>query len=73
MFREVSPVSHSNPKFGSHITVMVPAVPAEVSKAEYDYGTCVLPQAEFNLVCSTAGTVVREKQSRESLMKWSSS
>ena len=38
---------------GSHITVMLPAVPAVVSSAEYDYGTCVLsqlPQAEFNLV-----------------------
>ena len=47
-------------KPGSDITVMVPAVPALVSKAEYDYGTCVLspvPQAEFNLVCGTAGTV----------------
>ena len=47
-------------KPGSHITVMVPAVPAVVSKAEYDYGTCVLspvPQAEFNLVCGTFGTV----------------
>ena len=49
-------------KPGSHITVMVPisAVPAVLSKAEYDYSTCVLfqvPQAEFNLVCGTAGTV----------------
>ena len=47
-------------KPGSHITEMVPAVPAVVSKAEYDYGTCVLsqvPPAEFNLVCGTAGTV----------------
>ena len=26
-------------KPGSHITVMIPAVPAVVSKAEYDYGT----------------------------------
>ena len=37
-------------KPGSHITVMVPAA---VSKAEYDCGTCVLsqvPQAEFNVV-----------------------
>ena len=34
------------------------------SQAEYDYGTCVLsqvPQAEFNLVCGTAGTVQSEK------------
>ena len=45
---------------GSHITVIVPAVPAVVSKVEYDYGTWGLspvPQAEFNLVCGTAGTV----------------
>ena len=44
-------------KPGSHITVMVPAV---VSKAEYDYGACVLfqvPQAEFSLAVPT----VREK------------
>ena len=26
-------------KPGSHITVMIPAVPAVVSEAEYDYGT----------------------------------
>ena len=57
---------------------MVPGVPAVVSKAEYDYGTCVLsavPKAEFNLVCGTAGTVqsVKEKESHESLLKWSSS
>ena len=57
---------------------MVPAVPAEVSKTEYDYGTCVLsqvPQAEFNLVCGTSGTVQSGKsnQYHESLLKWSSS
>ena len=47
-----------------HIIVMVPAV---VSKAEYDYGTCVLsqvPQAEFNLVC---GTVQSGKSNLRSL------
>ena len=31
-------------KSGSHITVMVPAVPAVVFKAEYDCGACVLSQ-----------------------------
>ena len=39
---------------------MVPALPAVVSQAEHDYGTCVLshvPQAEFNLISGTAGTV----------------
>ena len=49
---------------------MVPAVPAVVSKAEYDYGTCVLspvPQAEFNLVCGTAGTVKLGKRNLMSL------
>ena len=43
---------------------MVPAVPAVVTKAEYDYDTCVLspvPKAEFNLVCGTAGTVKSRK------------
>ena len=74
-------------KPGSHITVMVPAVPAAVSKAEYDYGTCALsqvPQAELNLVPGTAGRVefcpryrryrtVRQKQSDESLLRWSTS
>ena len=74
-------------KPGSHITVMVPAVPAAVSKADYDYGTCVLfqvPQAEFNLVPGTAGRVqschryrryrtVRRKESDKSLLMWSSS
>ena len=57
-------------KPGSHITVMVPAVPAAVSKAEYDYGTCVLsqlPQAEFNLVPGTAGTVQSGKRKLMSL------
>ena len=47
-------------KPGSHITVMVPAVPGAVSKAEYDYGTCALsqvPQAEFSLVPGTADRV----------------
>ena len=84
-------------KPGSHITVMVPAVPAAVSKAEYHYGTRVLsqvPQGEFNLVPGTAGRVqscpryrrqssilsqvplyrtVRQKESDESLLRWSSS
>ena len=73
-----------NIKPGSHITVMVQAA---VSKAEYDYGTCVLsqvPQAEFNLVPGTAGRVqscpryrryrtVRQKESDESLLRWNSS
>ena len=57
-------------KPGSHITVMVPEVPAVVSKAENDYGTCVLsqvPQAEFNLVCGTAGTVQSGKSNLMSL------
>ena len=74
-------------KPGSHITAMVPAVPAAVSKAEYEYGTCALsqvPKAEFNLVPGTAGRVqpcprycrcrtVRQKESDESLLRWSSS
>ena len=64
-------------KPGSHITVIVPVVPAVVSQPKYDYGTCVLsqvPQAEFNLVCGTAGTVQsEEKKCHESLMKYSSS
>ena len=54
-------------KPGSHITVMVPAA---VSKAEYDYGTCVLsqvPQAEFNLVPGTAGTIQSGKRDLMSL------
>ena len=54
-------------KPGSHITVRVPAVPAAVAKAEYDYGTCVLsqaPQAEFNLV---PGTVQSGKRNLMSL------
>ena len=53
-----------------HITVMVSAVPEVVSNAEYDYGTCVLsqvPQAEFNLVCGTAGTVQSGKSNLMSL------
>ena len=57
-------------KPGSHITVMVPAVPAAVFKAEYDYGTCVLSQvlqAEFNLVPGTAGTVQPGKENLMSL------
>ena len=57
-------------KPGSHITVMVPAVPAAVSKAEYDYGTCVLsqvPQAEVNIVPGTAGTVQSGKRNLMSL------
>ena len=48
-------------KPGFHITIMLQMVE---SQAEYDYGACVLsqvPQAEFNLVCSTAGTVQSEK------------
>ena len=63
-------------KPGSHITVTVPAVPAAVSKAGYDYGTCVLSQlskAEFNLVCGTAGTVQSWKNNLMSLVKSSSS
>ena len=57
-------------KPGSHITIRVPAVPAIVSKAEYDHGTCVLskvPQPEFNLVCGTAGTVESGKSNLMSL------
>ena len=65
MFLEVScfvnlPGKINTIKPGSHVTVMVPEVPAVVSKAKYDYDTCVLSQvqqAEFNLVCGTAGTV----------------
>ena len=70
-------------KPGSHIAVMVPAVPAVVPQAKYDYGTCVLsqvPQAQFNLVCGTAGTVQSGKSNlmslcwsgalRSSLSKW---
>ena len=52
------------------MTVMVPAVPAAVSKAEYDCGTCVLsqvPQAEFNVVPGTAGTVQSGKRNVTSL------
>ena len=48
-------------KPGFHITIMVQVVE---SQAGYDYGACVLsqvPQAEFNLVCGTAGTVQSEK------------
>ena len=48
-------------KPGFQITIMV--LVAE-SQAEYDYGACVLsqyPQAEFNLVYGTAGTVQSEK------------
>ena len=56
-------------KPGSHITVMVDAVLAVVSKAEYDYGRYL------RLVPGTAGRVqsrtVREKESHECLMKWS--
>ena len=69
-FLPFSCISLSSLKPGSHITVMVPAVPAVVSKAEYDYGTCVLspvPQAEFNLVCGTAGTVQSGKRNLMSL------
>ena len=43
-----------------------------MSKAEYDYGTCVLSsvsQAEFNLFCSTAGTVQSEKRNLMSLCR----
>ena len=57
-------------KPGSHITLMVPAVPTAVSKAEYDYGTCVLSQvlqADFNLVPGTAGTVQPGKRNLMSL------
>ena len=53
-------------KPGSHITVMVPAVLAVVSKAEYDYGTRALspvPQAEFNLVCGTVQSGTRNFRS----------
>ena len=54
-------------KPGFHITIMVQVVE---SQAEYDYGTCVLslvPQAEFNLVCGTAGIVQSEKSNLMSL------
>ena len=83
----VAKCSYASFKPGSHITVMVPAVPAAVSKAEYDYGTCVLsqvPQEELNLVPGTAGRVescpryrryrtVGQKESVKSLLRWSSS
>ena len=57
-------------KPGSHIIVMVPAVPAAVSNSEYDYDSCVLsqvPQAEFNFVPGTAGTVQSGKRNLMSL------
>ena len=77
------PLKH---KLGSHITVMVPAVPAVVSKAEYDYGTCgtagrVQPCLRYRRQSSTLPAVppvrrfrtVTERESHESLLKWSSS
>ena len=63
----------SSLKPGSHITVMVPAVPAVVSKAEYDYGTCGTAGRVQSCLRYRRYRTVREKESHESLLKWSSS
>ena len=70
-FNTKSPVTFIKP--GSHITVMVSAVPAVVSKAEYDYGTYGTAGGVQSCLRYRRYRTVKEKQSHESLLKWSSS
>ena len=71
----------SSIKPGSHITVMIPAVPAVVSKVEYDYGTagtagrfqsCTGYRRQSSILRMMKNyRTVKQKESHESLRKWS--